>query len=126
MYPSPETDLLASGLLARLVQAVRGRRVSAVELVETPLARIDRARELNAVVALRADVALEEARAIDEGIAHGNKTGSLAGLPLLVKDVEDVAGMPTTFGSLLRRDSPPATAGGRRDRGRQDEHTRVR
>jgi Asp-tRNA(Asn)/Glu-tRNA(Gln) amidotransferase A subunit family amidase len=90
------------------VSAVRERRVSATELVKESLGRIERAADLNAVVRTRAEEALAEARALDAAIAGGREVGPLAGLPLLVKDIEDVAGMTTTYGSLLHRDDRPA------------------
>ena len=100
------------GRFVGLSRAVRGWRVSAVELVEACLRRIDAARDLNAVVALREEGALADARALDERIGRGEDGGTLAGLPLLVKDIEDAAGMPTTFGSLLHRDAEPAARDG--------------
>lgn len=100
-------------MLAELAAAVRERRVSAHELVTTALERIDRLNPaLNAVVALRADPALGEARALDERIASGEDLGPLAGLPLLVKDNTDVAKMRTTSGSRLLADAPVATRDG--------------
>ena len=96
-------------MLAELAAAVRERRVSAHELVTMALERIDRWNPaLNAVILVRADEALAEAAAVDERIAGGDEVGPLAGLPLLVKDNEDCAGLPTTFGSLLRIDAAPA------------------
>ena len=95
-------------------RAVAERRVSAVELVRRSLERIERLdRELGAVVALRAEPAVEEAAALDALAAAGEPLGPLAGAPLLVKDLEDVAGMRTTFGSLLFADAPPASADSR-------------
>ena len=91
--------------LHELATAVRERRLSAEELVRVALERISRLNgPLNAVILVR-DEALEEARAVD---ASGVVDGPLAGVPLLVKDNEDCAGLPTTFGSLLRADAPPA------------------
>jgi len=99
--------------LERIGRAVRERQVSAVELVRRCLERIERLDGgLGAVVALRAERALDEAAALDRRAAAGAPLGPLAGAPLLVKDIEDVAGMPTTFGSLLFRDAPPAAADG--------------
>jgi Asp-tRNA(Asn)/Glu-tRNA(Gln) amidotransferase A subunit family amidase len=93
--------------LAGLASAVRERRVSAVELVTRSLDRIQRLDgPVNAVVRIRADEALAEAATLDA--AAGDVLGPLAGLPLLVKDNEDITGKPTTFGSLLRADAPPA------------------
>jgi len=100
-------------VLAELAAAVRGRRVSAEELVRLSLERIERHNPaLNAVVALRADEAAVEAAALDSRVAAGEDPGPLAGLPLLVKDNEHVAGMRTTYGSLLCRNAPPQEADG--------------
>jgi len=90
-------------MLREIASAVREKRVSPVELVEEALRRIDTAdAELNAVVALRAEQALEEAR-------NHPCAGPLAGVPFLVKDLEDVTGMRTTYGSLLHAGDTPAT-----------------
>lgn len=90
-------------MLAEIAAAVREERVSPTELVEESLRRIEASNPaLNAVVALRADEALAEAA------AHP-RTGALAGVPFLVKDLEDVAGMVTTYGSLLHAGDAPRT-----------------
>ena len=100
-------------MLTELAAAVRERRVSAHELVTTALERIDRLNPaLNAVIALRADPALAEARALDERLVAGEDLGHLVGLPLLVKDNTDAAGMRTTHGSRLLADAPDATRDG--------------
>ncbi len=91
--------------ISRLAASVRAGGASAVELVGRSLERIAaRDGELHAVVALRAEEALAEANAAD---ANGH-IGTLAGLPLLVKDTEDVAGMRTTHGSAVHADAAPA------------------
>ena len=96
-------------MLAELAGTVRAGKMSAEELVRDSLERIDRLDPaLNAVIALRGDEALDEARAIDARVAAGEDPGRLAGLPLLVKDMEDVAGMRSTRGSTLLADAPPA------------------
>jgi Asp-tRNA(Asn)/Glu-tRNA(Gln) amidotransferase A subunit family amidase len=88
---------------AELAAAVRDGRVTPRRLVEDALARIaEHDAELNAVVALRADEALAEAD------AHP-RTGPLAGLPLLVKDLARTVGLTTTFGSPWYADAPPDT-----------------
>jgi Asp-tRNA(Asn)/Glu-tRNA(Gln) amidotransferase A subunit family amidase len=92
---------------------VRTRRVSSRQLVERSLERISRLDgQLNAVVALRAELALDEARALDARVAAGDDPGPLAGIPVLVKDLEDVAGLRTTQGSALFAGDPPATRDG--------------
>jgi Asp-tRNA(Asn)/Glu-tRNA(Gln) amidotransferase A subunit family amidase len=99
-------------MLAQLAHAVATQRVAAEELVRESLRRIDAAAEINAVVALRADEAIGEARAMDAAIARGQAAGPLAGVPALIKDTEDLAGMRTTYGSLLHADDPPAARDG--------------
>jgi Asp-tRNA(Asn)/Glu-tRNA(Gln) amidotransferase A subunit family amidase len=91
--------------ISRLAARVRAGGASATELVASSLDRIEaRDHDLHAVVALRAEEALADAAEADAG-AH---TGPLAGLPLLVKDIEDVAGMRTTHGSVVHADAAPA------------------
>jgi Asp-tRNA(Asn)/Glu-tRNA(Gln) amidotransferase A subunit family amidase len=99
-------------MLEELAAAVRERRVSAEELVRMSLERIDRLNPpINAVISVR-EQAVEEARTLDERVATGDDVGPLAGVPLLVKDMEAVEGVPTTFGSLVFADAPAAAADG--------------
>jgi Asp-tRNA(Asn)/Glu-tRNA(Gln) amidotransferase A subunit family amidase len=87
------------------VEAVRTKRISPVELLRGYLDRIERFNEeLNAVVTLYPERAMEQARALESRIMRGEDPGPLAGLPFAVKDLEDVAGMLTTYGSTLYRD----------------------
>ena len=84
-----------------IAAAVRRRQVSPVDVMEATLARIERVNPtLNAFVALRADAALADARALEARIASGEDPGPLAGVPFGVKDLEDLAGLPTTHGSV--------------------------
>ena len=95
--------------LQELAASVRTRTVSAETLVAESLGRIERLDgPINALVRTRGDGAFADAAAIDARIGAGDDVGPLAGLPLLVKDNEDAAGLPTTFGSLLREHSSPA------------------
>ncbi len=72
--------------------------LSARQVVETCLARIEaRNAELNAMVALDPGV-LEEADRVDGALRRGAWPGPLAGIPVVVKDSIDVAGLPTTAG----------------------------
>ncbi|WP_135505028.1 amidase [Roseovarius aestuariivivens] len=92
-----------AGMLAR-------KELSAEELMRATLARIETVNpQVNALVSLRdAGVLLAEARAADNGPAEG----PLHGMPIAVKDLFDVAGLPTVNGSPLlgktpaRQDSP--------------------
>jgi Asp-tRNA(Asn)/Glu-tRNA(Gln) amidotransferase A subunit family amidase len=97
-------------MLQGLARKVRARTVAARELVERSLQVIERRDgELNAVVRLRAEEALVEADAVDVAVARGERLGPLAGLPLLVKEAHAVAGWPSSGGSLVFADAPPAT-----------------
>ena len=84
-----------------LAAMIRRRELKPSELMAATIERIEATNpKLNAFVALRSDQALAEARAMDEKIARKEAVGPLAGLPLGVKDLEDVAGLPTTHGSV--------------------------
>ena len=63
---------------------------------------------LHPMVELRAEQALAEAAAAERACRHGTKTGALCGVPVVVKDIVDVAGMPTRCGSSSRDDALPA------------------
>ena len=71
-----------------LAKLIRNRDLSPVELIETNLNRIDSVKPLlNAFVALRAEEALEEAKALAEDIAAGIDPGPLAGIPIGFKEI---------------------------------------
>jgi amidase len=90
--------------LARMVTA---RETSARELIEATLAQIERVNPaLNAIVTLN-EHALDDAGAIDARLARGEAVGPLAGLPVGIKDVTQVGGLRTTFGSPLYSDHVP-------------------
>lgn len=92
--------------LTELVASIKKRDLSPVEVLETYLQRIERFNpELNAIVTLHADRAIDEARALKNRIVAGEDPGPLAGVPFAVKDLEDVGGMVTTFGSPLFKDN---------------------
>jgi aspartyl-tRNA(Asn)/glutamyl-tRNA(Gln) amidotransferase subunit A len=89
-----------------LVKRVRQREVTPVELVERSLERIQSLDpKINAFTALCGDAALEAAKSLGERIARGEDPGLLAGIPIGVKDLEDVAGMVTSHGSVPLRDN---------------------
>ncbi|MDQ4107958.1 MAG: amidase [Actinomycetota bacterium] len=99
-------------MLEELATAVRERQVSAEELVRMSLERIERLNPpLNAVISIR-EQAVDDAREVDQRIGSGDDPGPLAGIPLLVKDMEDVEGVPSTYGSLVFADAPAAAADG--------------
>ena len=102
---------MAPGDIASLASAVRSGTVRAVDLVDEALRRIEvHDGALNAVVARCDDEAHHAAAEVDAAVASGRDPGPLAGVPVLVKDLEDVGGMVTTQGSALLADAAPASA----------------
>jgi Asp-tRNA(Asn)/Glu-tRNA(Gln) amidotransferase A subunit family amidase len=92
---------------AGVARAVGRREVRAVDAVAEALRRIEALDgPINAVCALRPDGALAEAADLDRRLDAGQLPGPLAGVPLLVKDLQDVAGLPTRAGSALLADAP--------------------
>ncbi len=91
--------------LVELCDALRARRASPVELMEAVFARLDEANpDLNAVVVRRdPEACLADARAAEQRLARGDGR-PLEGIPLGVKELEDVAGLVTAEGSLLFKD----------------------
>ncbi len=97
--------------LAELTRSVRAKELSARELTQAALDRIQRLDpNYNAFVAVDGERALAEAAGIDARIADGVDPGPLAGIPLGVKDLQNAIGYRTTYGSALHADDPPATA----------------
>ncbi|OXM63504.1 amidase [Amycolatopsis vastitatis] len=88
-----------------LAELIRGRHVSAAEVVQAHLKRIEAVNpDVNAMVTVAAEQSLEAARAADEAVADGRAAGAFHGVPFTVKDSLDVAGVVTTRGSALFRD----------------------
>ena len=95
---------------ADIAKAVAGGRMSALDATEAALARIKQHDGiLNSFTDVTADRARAKARAIDADIAAGKAVGPLAGVPFAVKNLFDVAGLPTRAGSKINRDLEPAT-----------------
>jgi aspartyl-tRNA(Asn)/glutamyl-tRNA(Gln) amidotransferase subunit A len=98
-------DALLDGSLEEAIAALRAGSVNAAELTDATLARIDaRERDLNAFIAVTADSARARAAAADPSLPLG-------GVPLALKDLFDVRGVPTTAGSTLLRANVPAADG---------------
>jgi 1-carboxybiuret hydrolase len=92
-----------------IARAVTRGTTSASLVVEAALARIAAQNPaLNAFTDVVADRARARAAAIDARRARGEAIGPLAGAPFAVKNLFDVAGLPTRAGSKINRDLPPA------------------
>src|SRR5690348_5388335 len=87
---------------AEIAEAVRGGEVSAAEVTDAHLARIERVDpQVRAFLHVAADGAREAASAVDRRRAAGEALGPLAGVPLALKDVFTTKDMPTTCGSAI-------------------------
>jgi amidase len=99
------TDTLGS-----IIDALERREVSARELLDLHLDRIERLDGgVNAVVTVDADRARAEATSIDDARAAGRSVGALGGVPITVKDAIATAGLRSTGGAVELRDFVPDT-----------------
>jgi AtzE family amidohydrolase len=90
--------------------AVRAGRLSAEAVLESVLDRLATVGgALNAFRVVLAERARQEAKAVDALVAAGRDPGSLAGVPYGVKDLFDVAGLPTAAGSKIGAEGPAAS-----------------
>ena len=98
---------LFSKSLAEAVHLITSRLISAVDLAETYLNRIEEVNpSLNAVVTIAPDI-LESARRCDSELERGNIIGPLHGVPLTIKDTIDTEGLRMTSGSRLLKNNIP-------------------
>ena len=89
--------------IADIGTALRRGTLTAATLVDECLAAIaEHDATLNAFVAVLSDEARQQARALDEELAHGIDRGPLHGIPISLKDIIDLAGTPTTAASRVR------------------------
>jgi len=94
--PSPEWDYCT---ITELVEGLRSRRISAAEVVDHTIARIEALdSDVNAVVVRDFERAREAAKAADAALARGERR-PLLGVPMTIKEAFNVAGLPTTWGS---------------------------
>ena len=102
---------LAFADLQTLGGALRRGEVSPVELTQYYLERIDRLDgAYNAYLHVDPERSLAAARAAEATLAAGDDLGPLHGVPLALKDLIDVAGMPTMGGTIVYRDLPERDA----------------
>lgn len=102
-------DDLAFEPVGRMSALLRAGAVSCRDLVDVHLARIERlGARLNAFVHVARGQARTEAERLDRELAAGRDRGPLHGIPIAIKDIIDVAGMPTGYGTGSY-DPTPAT-----------------
>jgi len=100
-WPSQASDYVA---------AYRAGRTTPERVAKRALSELARLAELrptmNVVAAINRDLTLDDARASSRRYEKGSPLGPFDGVPVLVKDQHDVAGLPTTLGSPSRNDLP--------------------
>ena len=94
--------------LSEAAAAVADSQLSPVELTEAYLARIEKLNpELTVYVAVTAERARSDARALADEVSRGRLRGPLHGVPIGLKDLIDTAGIPTAAGTAAYRGRVP-------------------
>ena len=90
--------------IAKAAYKIKTGKLSPVELTQAYLARAKESQpKFNAFVLITADSALREAKTAEREIFEGRYRGPLHGIPVAVKDLCDMKGLPTTASSKVRR-----------------------
>ncbi|WP_407112769.1 amidase [Bradyrhizobium sp. LMG 9283] len=96
------------GSISALLSALHARKISASELLEHTIARIEALDpQINAIIVRDFDRARDAARAADAALGRGERR-PLLGIPTTLKEPFNVAGLPTTWGFPHFRDFQPA------------------
>ena len=94
LFPRPEQTIAGVG------RSLRAGQTSCVRILEGCLEQVDEWEpKVHAWVILDRDKALEQALELDAELLAGNDRGPLHGIPIGIKDIIDVAGMPTACGA---------------------------
>ncbi|MFI5459362.1 MAG: amidase [Isosphaerales bacterium] len=94
LFPKPDQTIGGIG------RALREGRTTCVEILNGCLAQVDEWEpRVHAWVVLDRERALEQARGLDDELKDGKDRGPLHGIPIGIKDIIDVAGLPTACGS---------------------------
>src|SRR5436190_6585472 len=104
-----ESELTFTGA-AKLARLIRTRKVSAVEVMRSFIAQIERVNpRVNAIVTFLPERALRDARSLDRRLSNRRTAtpGPLAGLPIAYKDLVATKGIRTTLGSRVYADQVP-------------------
>ena len=106
-------DTLPERSAVELRRLIGNRQLSPVELMDACIARIEALNPaVNAIAATDFERARESARQAEADVMSGAPLGPLHGLPLGVKDLQDTAGLLTTYGNAGLRANVPARDNG--------------
>ena len=102
LFPPPDQTIAGIG------RALRERETSCVKILQSCLEQVDEWEpKVHAWVILDRDKALERASELDDELKAGNDRGPLHGIPIGIKDMIDVAGIPTACGTSKRWSTRP-------------------
>jgi aspartyl-tRNA(Asn)/glutamyl-tRNA(Gln) amidotransferase subunit A len=105
-----ESDLLFMPAV-KAAALIRSRKLSPVEYVDAVLEAIERTQpKLNCFRVVMAEQARRQAKDAEKAVMDGATLGQLHGVPVSIKDLVDVKGVPTRHGSAIFADNPPAAA----------------
>lgn len=115
VLPLPAThrkipSLSKAPTLSEALQLLKSGKISSVELVQESLRVASETVRLGTVVSIDEESVLAQARTMDGQRDRGESLGPLHGIPITVKDIIDVAGMPTRAGSKAYYDLPSIDA----------------
>jgi len=92
--------------ITQLARLLREREVSSEEITRDFLRRIEQLNpRLDAYISVTAEEAMNQARQADAEVSAGTYRGPLHGVPIGIKDLFDMGGVPTTFGSRILKDN---------------------
>ena len=93
-----------------LVQMIRAKQVSPVEVMQAIINRVERLEpKINAFAYFDGDRALDRAKVAEAQLARGEAQGALFGLPVTIKDLAVTGDMPTERGSWIEKGNQPDT-----------------
>ncbi|WP_281688832.1 amidase [Pseudonocardia thermophila] len=100
------SDEIAWMPATELAAKVKARELSPTEIATAVLDRVDRVNpKLNAIIHLDRDQVLRDAEELTKAVTRGDELGPLHGVPFTIKDLTNVAGVPTTFGLIPMKDN---------------------
>src|ERR1700681_4884959 len=101
-------EALCDEPISRVAELIKTRHVSAIDITEATLARIERLGKIcNCYITVIADRAREHALALDKMLRAGVHLGPLHGIPISLKDNIASANVRTTAGSAILKDWIP-------------------
>ena len=103
-----DTDLLYTSAV-KAAALIRSKKLSPVEHLDAVLKAVDKTQpKLNCFRVVMAEQARRDAQAAEAAVMRGEPLGPLHGVPVSIKDLVDVKGVPTRHGSAIFADNPPA------------------